>query len=187
MTVDNKLKILFGITSMVLLFTLIIKLNYVPGGMILSGLFLGGMLLIGILMGCFVLTSILKLVFKYNSFLTLFSIVTTISFLIFHYKLYSPTLKIIVPNGYKGEISLVRSNIEENILVVDSNEIGYLNEWTFKKIYTKPIVEQVNGKKLESELVWYNSSTFWSYGRTCCLHGKHIESKTFYLVNVCIF
>ena len=41
MTIDNKLKIIFGITSVALLSTLIIKLKYVPGGMILSGLFLG--------------------------------------------------------------------------------------------------------------------------------------------------
>ena len=130
-------------------------------------------------MGCLVLSGILKLVFKFTSFLTLFAITTTISFLIFHYQLYSPTLKIIVPNGYKGTINLVLSNVEENILVVDSNGVGYLNEWTFEKTYTKPIVEQVNGKRVDTELVWYNPSTFWAYGKSCCLHGRKIESKSF--------
>lgn len=121
MTIDNKLKILFGTTSLLLLFTVIIKLNYVPGGMILSGLFLGGMLLVGILMGCLVLASILKLIFKFTSFLTLFAIITTISLLIFRYQLYSPTLKIIVPNNYVGEINLVRSNVLE--MKTDLNQI----------------------------------------------------------------
>ncbi|MEJ2880619.1 hypothetical protein [Pedobacter sp. GR22-6] len=179
MTIDNKLKILFGTASVLLLCTLIIKLNYVPGGMILSGLFIGGMLLVGILIGCVVLASILKLIFKFTSFLTLFTITTSVSLLIFHYQLYSPTLKIIVPDNYAGEINLVRSNIEENILVVDSNGIGYLNEWTFKKTYTKPIVERVNGKRIDAELVGYNSSAFWARVKSCCLHGRNIESMSF--------
>ncbi len=183
MTIDNKLKILFGTTSLLLLFTVIIKLNYVPGGMILSGLFLGGMLLVGILMGCLVLASILKLIFKFTSFLTLFAIITTISLLIFRYQLYSPTLKIIVPNNYVGEINLVRSNVEENILVVDSNGVGYLNEWTFKKTYTKPIVERVNGKRLDAELVWYNPSAFWARVKSCCFHGRNIESLSFKILS----
>lgn len=179
MTIDHKLKILFGATSALLLVTLIIKLNYIPGGMILSGLFLGGMLLVGILMGCCVLARILKLVFKSTSFLTLYSITTTISLLIFHYQLYSPTLKIIVPDNYVGEINLVRSNVDENILVVDSNGVGYLNEWTFKRTYAKPIVERLNGKRLDTELVGYNPSTFWAQGKSCCFHGRNIESKSF--------
>jgi len=179
MTIDNKLKILFGTASVLLLCTLIIKLNYVPGEMILSGLFIGGMLLVGILMGCVVLASILKLIFKFTSFLTLFTITTSVSLLIFHYQLYSPTLKIIVPDNYAGEINLVRSNIEENILVVDSNGIGYLNEWTFKKTYTKPVVERVNGKRIDAELVGYNSSAFWARVKSCCLHGRNIESMSF--------
>lgn len=179
MTIDNKLKILFGTASVLLLCTLIIKLNYVPGGMILSGLFLGGMMLVGILMGCVVLASILKLIFKFTSFLTLYSITTTISLLIFHYQLYSPTLKIIVQNDYVGEINLIRSNVEKNILIIDSNGVGYLNEWTFKKTYTKPIVERVNGKRLDAELIGYNPSAFWVRVKSCCLHGRNIESMSF--------
>lgn len=179
MTIDHKLKILFGATSAVLLVSLIIKLNYVPGGMILSGLFLGGMLLVGILMGSCVLAGILKLVFKSTSSLTLYSITTTISLLIFHYQLYSPTLKIIVPDNYVGEINLIRSNVDENILVVDSNGVGYLNEWTFKRTYTKPIVERLNGKRLDTELVGYKPSIFWGHGKSCCFHGRNIESKSF--------
>ncbi len=110
MTTDRKLKISFGLISFVLLTTLLFKLTNVPGGIILSGLFLGGMIIVGIILGCLILTGILRLFLKRTSFLTLLFITTTIAFLAFHYQLYSPTLTIKVPNGYKGEINLVLSN-----------------------------------------------------------------------------
>ncbi len=161
MTTDRKIKITFGLLSFGLLTTLLFKLTNVPGGMILSGLFLGGMMIVGIILGCLILTGILKLVLKRTSFLTIFFITTTISFLAFHYQLYSPTLTIKVPNGYKGEINLVLSNVKDNVLTVDSNGIGYLNEWTFNKTYSRPIVEQVDGKNLDKNLVGFNPSTFF--------------------------
>lgn len=176
---DNKLKTVFGIVSIGLLILLIIKLNYIPGGMILSGLFLGGMILIGTILACVTISSILRFVFKSISFLTLFTITTTISLLVFHYKLYSPTLKIIVPNEYYGTIHMVRSNLKGNILTVDSNGVGYLTEWTFSQTYTEPIIERFNGEKVKSEVKWYNRSTFWGRGRSCCMDGKSIESLSF--------
>lgn len=157
----KKLKIIFGISSVGLLITLLLKLRNVPSGMILSGLFLGGMLIIGIIIGCLILSVLLKLIFKKISFLTLLFITTTFSFLIFHYKIYSPTLTIIVPNDYKGEVNLVLSNVDENILTIDNNGIGYLTEWTFEKTYSKPIVQQINGKNLDKNLVGYNPSSFF--------------------------
>lgn len=160
MTTDRKLKIIFGILSVGLLTSLLLKLTEVPGGMILSGLFLGGMMIIGIILGCLILAGLLRLLFKQTSFLALFSITTTISFLAFHYQLYSPTLTIKVPNGYRGEINLVLSNLKENILTVDSNGIGYLNEWTFNKTYSRPIVEQVDGTNLNEYLVGFTTLHF---------------------------
>ena len=59
--------------------------------------------------------------------------IVTLSFVGFHYQLFSPTLEIRVPNGYVGEIDLVLSVVDENMLTVDSNGIGYLNSWTFFK------------------------------------------------------
>jgi hypothetical protein len=166
MTADRKLKILFGILSVGLLISLFIKLTNVPGGMILSGLVLGGMIIVGIMIGCLIVSGILGMIFKRTSFLTFFSITTTISFLAFHYQLYSPTLTIKVPNGYKGEINLVLSNVKDNILNVDSNGIGYVNEWTFNHTYSRPIVEQLDGKNLDKFLVGFNPSTFWAKGET---------------------
>lgn len=180
MTTDRKLKIAFGILSVGLLTTLLFKLSNIPGGMILSGLFLGGIMITGIILGCLILTGILKLVFKRTSFLTILFITTTFSFLVFHYKLYSPTLTIKVPNGYKGEINLVLSNIKDNILTVDSNGIGYLNEWTFNKTYSRPIVEQLNGKNLDRNLVGFNPSTFFG---TSIGGENSIKSLSFEIVS----
>jgi hypothetical protein len=182
MRTDRKLKIIFGLLSVGLLTTLLFKLTNVPGGMILSGLFLGGMMIIGIIIGCLILTAILKLVFKQTSFFTILFITTTISFLAFHYQLYSPTLTIKVPNGYKGEINLVLSNVKDNILTIDSNGIGYLNEWTFNKTYSRPIVEQLDGNNLDKNLVGFNPSTFFGKGKSCCIGGQEIESLSFEIV-----
>lgn len=176
---DRKIKIIFGLLSVGLLTTLFIKLPNIPGGMILSGLFLVTIILIGIIIGCLILTGILKIVFKKTSFLIILFITTTISFLAFHYQLYSPTLKIKVPNGYKGEINLVLSNVKENILTIDNNGIGYLNEWTFNKTYSTPIVEQLDEKNLEKNLVGFNPSTF--FGKS--IGGENeIKSLSFEIV-----
>jgi hypothetical protein len=179
MTTDRKLKIIFGLLSVGLLTTLLIKLTNVPGGMILSGLFLGGMMLVGIIVGCLIFSGLLRLIFKRISFLTLLFITTTVSFLAFHYQLYSPTLTIIVPNGYTGEINLVLSNVDDNILTVDSNGIGYLTEWTFDKTYSRPIVKQTDGKNLDKYLIGFNSSTFFGKGKTCCVEKRAIQSLSF--------
>lgn len=179
---DRKLKIIFGLLSVGLLTTLLFKLTTVPGGMILSGLFLGGMCIVGIIIVCLILSGLLKLIFKKTSYLTLMFITTSISFLAFHYQLYSPTLTIIAPNDYKGEINLVLSNVDGNILTVDSNGIGYLNKWTFNKTYARPKVVQLDGKNLDKNLVGFNPSTFFGSGTGCCIDGKQFKSLSFEIV-----
>jgi hypothetical protein len=179
MKTNHKLKIIFGILSVGLLTTLIFKLAGVPGGMILSGLFLGGMMIVGIILVCLILTRILRLIFNKTSFLTILFITTSISFLAFHYQLYSPTLIIKVPNGFKGEINLVLSNVKDNILTVDNNGIGYLNEWTFNKTYSRPEVEQIDGKNLDNYLIGFSPSTFFGKGKTCCIKKREIHSLSF--------
>lgn len=111
--------------------------------------------------------------------MTLLFITTTISFLAFHYQSYSPTLTIKVPNGYKGEINLVLSNVKDNLLTVDSNGVGYLNEWTFNKTYSRPIVVQTDGKNLNDYLIGFNPSTFFGKGKTCCVAKHEIQSLSF--------
>ena len=180
---DLKLKYIFGLTSLLLLAGLIYKITKLPGGLILPGYFMGGMLLIGILIGCLIITAIARLIFKRNSFLTLFVIVATIAFLGSHYYLYSPTLKIVVPNGYIGEVNLVLSNVDKNILTLDSNGIGYINRRTFDKTYTPPIVVNNEGVSLNNQCVGFNPSTFWGNGyHTSTRHPNKIHTLSFEIV-----
>jgi hypothetical protein len=179
---DRNLKIIFGIISVVLLISLIIKLKTVPGGLIISGLFLGGMFIVGILITCLLLAVILKLFFKSYSFLTLYLILISVGFVAYHYQLYSPTLKIVVPKGYTGPVNLVLSNMDKNILTLDSNGIGYLNKWTFNKTYAPPKVFETDGKQINNQCVGFNPSAFWGYSKFCCVDGKVIKSKSFEIV-----
>lgn len=106
-------------------------------------------------------------------------ITTGIAFTWFHYLLYSPKLTIVVPNGYNGKINLILSNVEDNILRVDSNGVGYLNEWTFNKTYIRPVVVQADGINLDKNLIGFNPSTFFARGKMCCIEGKDIEILSF--------
>lgn len=182
MKVDSKLKIVFGLLFGFLLTTLLFKLKDIPGGMILSGLYLGGMMIVAIIGGCLIVAGVLRLIFKRTSYQTIFYIMTSISFLAFHYKIYSPTLTIIVPNDYIGEINLVLSNTNDNILKVDSNGVGYLTEWTFDKTYLRPIVKQTDGKNLDKNLVGFDRSAFFGRSKYSYGEGKYIESLSFEIV-----
>ncbi|MCU7551369.1 hypothetical protein OCK74_19765 [Chitinophagaceae bacterium LB-8] len=128
------------------------------------------------------MASILKLFVKSFSFSTLYFITISLAFVAYHYHLYSPTLKIIVPDGYTGEVSLILSNVDKNILTVDSNGLGYVNKWTFKKTYSHPEVITSSGKKINNQCVGFNPSTFWSLNKFCCVDGKVIRSLSFEIV-----
>ena len=180
---NRNLKISTGLISLGLLATLIYKLTEAPGGMILSGLFLGGMVIALILIGGLILTWLTKLITKKLPFWTVYFSLTPIAFAVFHYQLYSPTLKIVVPENYTGQVSLIKSNVTENILTLDSNGIGYLDEWRFNQIYSKPIVVDVNGKNLEEQLVGFNNSSFFGVGTSTTLENQsEIKSKSFEIV-----
>ena len=179
---DKKLNIITGLLSFSLLISLIIKLIDVPGGLILSGLFLGGMYIVGILIGCLIVTGVLKLLLKKTSFISIYSITTAICFIVFHYTLYSPKLTIIVPNGYIGEVNLVLSNVNDNILTLDSNGIGYINEATFDDLYIEPTVIDQNGQVLNSNCVGFNPSTFWGNGIAEDSNRNKIKHLSFEIV-----
>jgi hypothetical protein len=180
---DRTLKYIFGLISSLLLIGLLYKIIKLPGGLILPGYFMGGMLLIGVLIVCLIITAIIKLFFKRNSFLTLFSIVMTAAFLVSHYYLYSPTLKVVVPKGYTGPVTLVLSNVDGNILTVDSNGIGYINKWTFEKTYSPPLVVDIEGKSLNGQCVGFNPSTFWAKGySTSTDHPDRVHYLSFEIV-----
>ena len=88
-----------------------------------------------------------------------------------------------VPNNYKEEINLVLSNVKDNILKINKNGIEYLTEWTFNKTYSKPFVEQINGKNLKKNLVDFNPSAFFGKSKSCCVEGQQVESLIFEIVS----
>ena len=178
---DNKLNLITGLLSFAILVSLIIKLADVPGGMILSGHFIGGMYIVGIFLGCLIVTRIITLLLKKTSFVAVYSITTAICFIIFHYTLYSPKLTIIVPNNYLGEVTLVLSNVDNNILTIDINGIGYINQATFNKTYMEPTLIDKDGKELNANCVGFNPSTFWGKGEAS--DGKiKIQTLSFEIV-----
>ncbi|WP_282019217.1 hypothetical protein [Salegentibacter mishustinae] len=182
---NQKLKIATGLISLGLLATLIYKLTSVPGGMFLSGLFLGGMVIFSILVGGLLLTWLTKLVSNRFNFWTVYFSLTAIAFVVFHYQIYSPTLKIVVPENYTGQVSLIKSNVKDNILTLDNNGIGYLNEWTFNRLYSKPIVIDEKGKDLTEQLVGFNPSAFFGLGTTSTSENQiEIRTKSFEIVPI---
>jgi len=180
---SQKLKIAIGLFSLGLLTVLIYRLTDVPGGMFLSGLHLGVTWIAIILIVGLLTTWLIRLISKKLSFWTIYFSLTAITFCFFHYQIYSPTLKLIVPENYVGEVNLIQSTVDENILTLDANGIGYLNEWTFKHLYSKPIVVDENGKDLTAQCVEFNPSTFFALSTTTKTENiGEIKSLTFDIV-----
>jgi hypothetical protein len=176
--------IIAGFLSLVLLGTILIKLTDVPGGLILPGIFLGLMVVGVILIVCAVLALLIRIFAKKPSFLLLYSILTSICFLFFHYTLYAPVLKITVPRNYSGPVALVLSNVEENILNLDTNGIGYITEWTFNHTYKRPIVVDSEGNDIGDRCVGFNPSTFWAISESSSsMHKRTIHSLCFEIIH----
>lgn len=72
--------------------------------------------------------------------------------------------KIIVPNGYVGEVCLIKSNVTTNKLTIHSNGIGYINEETFDDLLYQPSVFDASGKDLSKNCIGYSPSAFWALG-----------------------
>lgn len=182
MNTNKILRLFFGLIAISLFITLQIKIVSASSGMILPGVVIGEIVMLSIVLGSIFLTLLITHFRKNTSFLTTFFIIIVFPFTFFQYYLHTPSITIIVPNGYIGRVDLVLSNVEDNILLTDSNGIGYINKTTFNQLYSRPIVKQVNGKSLEQNLVGFNNSTFYAKGRTCCVKGKEIISLSFEIV-----
>lgn len=73
-------------------------------------------------------------------------------------------LKVIVPDGYTGEVCLIKSNVKTNELVINSNGIGYITEDTYEGMKFQPEVYNVSGKNLSANCVGFSPSVFWAIG-----------------------
>jgi len=78
---------------------------------------------------------------------------------------------------------LIKSSVPNNILTLDTNGIGYLNEWTFNHLYSKPVVVDENGRDITEQCVGFNPSTFFGLRTsTTSENKKEIKSLTFEIV-----
>ncbi len=159
----NSLKLIIGLTALILLVILIVQLIKTPTFMLPSA-YLAGMFVIALLVGSLIIAGIIKLIFKKSSFVMILCSIVSIVSIFSMCKFYSPTLTIIVPKGYTGQVALVLSNVDKDILNVDSNGIGYITKRTFDKVYTKPIVLETDGTDISNQTVGFNPSTFWGKG-----------------------
>lgn len=180
---DSTIRRFFIIVTIILLIITGIQIMEFPGGMFFPGYFFGIICIIGIFVTCLVIAVISNAIYKrytrWNYLLLFFSL----SLIGFNIYFYSPTLKIIVPNNYSGEINLVLANIDENILNIDENGIGYVNEWTFNKTYRRPIVFDRNGNDLSKQLKGFNNLIFWTSPEDCCIQLNVIKSLNFEILS----
>lgn len=176
---NTVIKRIFGILTIIFLIITGIQISEFPGGMFFPGFYFGIIFIIGISIVCLLFAAIFRLIFKKYSTKSFFLIFFSLSLIAFNIYYYSPTLKIIVPNNYTGDINLVLANIDENILNVDENGIGYVNEWTFKKTYKKPKVFDKNGNNLSKQLKGFNNLIFWTNPEDCCIQLNAIKSMNF--------
>ena len=147
--------------SIVLLLIYLYQLTHLPGGFFFSSLFYAIIISIFITFCIALFTSISKFIFKKQDFVIRLSSVAIIILSITINELYSPTLKIIVPKNYSGEVNLTLSNLDHNELNIDENGIGYITKWTFEKTYTKPKVYDTDGNDLSHLLLSYDNNKFW--------------------------
>lgn len=127
--------------------------------MILSSVFLvifGG---IALYITCSLIAGLINLFLKESFTATFFIALFTLSvygILTFH----KPTYEIHIPKDYYGEVHLVLSNLDNNVLNIDTNGIGYLNEKTFNKGFHPKILE--NGIDISNRTVGFSNSSFWA-------------------------
>ncbi|GHN00416.1 hypothetical protein WSM22_19050 [Cytophagales bacterium WSM2-2] len=174
----SKTKMTTGLFAFGLLATLIVKVLIAPEGILLPVLWT----ILSIVVGCFLLTYSFELFIKTNMFPTTYFLVSSAFFLYLHFSIEPVKLKIVIPESYSGPVSLVLSNVEENILTTDSSGIGYINEKTFKRLYVQPMVVDHKGMNISDFSVASGVESFWGLTSRCCIDGKEVQAKTFKLI-----
>ncbi len=180
---SKKLENITGVISLIVLVTLLYHLLCIPGGIILPGLILGIIVIALIVVAALGIVWFTKLFWKKMPGRTAFYIITAVAFIFFHYQIYSPTLKIVVPHNYTGQVTLVLSNVSENILTLDTNGIGYLSEETFNRLWSKPSVVDECGNDITDQCVGFNRSSFYALRySTSSESDKEIISLSFKII-----
>jgi hypothetical protein len=103
----------------------------------------GGILVVLSLVLGFMASTALK--FKIH-LVTISSLIISVVCLVYYFKEFRPTYKIIVPDKYSGEIKLFRSTLGENQLSLNKFGVGYITDKAYRKGF-KPEVYQ-NGQDI---------------------------------------
>lgn len=163
MTKNKTLSVIVGLIGLVLLSVLTFRLTTYPTFILSSG-YTTWICIVILLVGSCIITAVIKAVFKKASSFFVLCLVVSISSVICLLKLYSPVLTVSVPKGYRGEVTLVLSNLQKDNLNIDSNGVGYITKSTFENVYSKPIVKESDGTDISSQAIGFNPSTFWAKG-----------------------
>jgi hypothetical protein len=95
----------------------------------------------------------------------------------------SDEIKIIVPNGYHGQVTLVKSTRDLDQLQINKDGIGYVSFKTYNQLESRPKVFNASGKDLSANLVGYSPSAFWAVGSTSSSESNlNIRHKSFEIV-----
>lgn len=95
----------------------------------------------------------------------------------------SDEIKIVVPDGYYGQVTLVKSTKDRDQLEVNSDGIGYVSFKTYNQLESRPKVFNASGKDLSANLVGYSPSAFWAVGSTSSSESNlNIRYKSFEIV-----
>lgn len=170
------MKWLIGLITLVLVGALTVQVIKAPTFM-LPSTFLAIIIIVAVVVGSLVVSGIIKLIFEKTSFFIVLCLSLSIISIIFMIKFSSPKLTVVVPKGYTGQVTLVLSNVDENILTVDSNGIGYINKQTFDKLYAKPTVLELDGTDINDQCVGFNPSTFWAKGKFSSIPANGISEN----------
>jgi hypothetical protein len=63
-------------------------------------------------------------------------------------------------------VTLVLSKSDYDVLITDTNGIGYVSKSTYTRVYSSPDVFDSDGMNLNELCVPYNRFTFWARGRS---------------------
>ena len=120
---------------------------------------------------------------KPTKFISIFKIVSLFILTVVLISCGTGQMKIVVPKGFTGKIYLVLSTQDTNILNIDSNGIGYINEQTFNRTTVKPKIFESDGTDISKYGVGFNPSAFWSKGKFAFIDmaSKHTTKEIEYL------
>ncbi len=120
---------------------------------------------------------------KPTKFISIFKIVSLFILTVVLTGCSTGQMKIVVPKGFTGKIYLVLSTLDTNILNIDSNGIGYINEQTFNTTTVRPKIFESDGTDISKYSVGFNPSAFWSKGKFAFIDmaSKHTNKEIEYL------